>query len=666
MIIAIFAFYQTKVHGYFRNPMIATSKQLLIASFGLIALITGAYWNHFDNPFHFDDSHVIVSNAAIKDIGLWKTYFTDASTHSSLPMNQGYRPLLTLSFAIDHLMAGGELDPVVFHISTYFWFVVQLVLMFLLYRLLMDKVAPHSCNAWASLFAVGIYGLHTVNAETLNYISARSDVLSTVPVVAGILIFASTKGWKRHLALVPVAAGILVKQTAVMYLPILLAYVALFEVRADLFTALQPKNWAIFLKWSLPAAVVCIGLFLFTQKMTPETWVPGGTSAFHYAITQPFVILRYFWLFFLPYGLSADSDWTPLATMADARFVIGMLFLGMMAWVIVRTSRSERHRPIAFGLLWFLFALVPTSSIIPLSEVTNDHRMFYPYVGLVLAMAWPLSMWAMARWENAQKGVRVAMITAVAVLYGAHATGVVVRNKVWSTDETLWLDVTIKSPDNGRGLMNYGLSQMNQGNYARAMKYYQKALQTSYRNHPYLYVNMANAQYKLGNIGKVEALYKTAIEKGPGYPDCHYFYARWLLENDRVAEAAHHAKEAVRLSPSHEYANAMLAAIAPAADSALQQAEQRAQLEPTPENYLMLSLLRYRNDDFEGCIAACHLALALRPAYADAWNNICSAYNAMGQWQKGIAACQKALELEPDYELASNNLKWARQNVAVK
>ena len=39
------------------------------------------------------------------------------------------------------------------------------------------------------------------------------------------------------------------------------------------------------------------------------------------------------------------------------------------------------------------------------------------------------------------------------------------RNIVWRTEESLWLDATIKSPDNGRGLMNYGVIQMDKGNY---------------------------------------------------------------------------------------------------------------------------------------------------------------------------------------------------------
>ena len=54
-------------------------------------------------------------------------------------------------------------------------------------------------------------------------------------------------------------------------------------------------------------------------------------------------------------------------------------------------------------------------------------------------------------------------------------------------------------------------------------------------------------------------------------------------------------------------------------------------------------------------------ALELRPDYAAAYNNICSAYNELRQWDKAIAACSRALKIKPQYPLARGNLNWAVQ-----
>ena len=57
----------------------------------------------------------------------------------------------------------------------------------------------------------------------------------------------------------------------------------------------------------------------------------------------------------------------------------------------------------------------------------------------------------------------------------------------------------------------------------------------------------------------------------------------------------------------------------------------------------------------------CRAALELRPNYAEAWNNICAAYNKLGRYEEAAAACEQALRYKPDLELARNNLQYARK-----
>ena len=160
-----------------------------------------------------------------------------------------------------------------------------------------------------------------------------------------------------------------------MYLPLLFFYKLFFERVIGLSVILKNKNRKIIIEELvslIPITVIAFGVFFFTLKMTPDSWVPGGRSLFYYLITQPFVILRYFWTFFIPLGLSADSDWVALKSIWDPRFIIGTIFLVLTLIISFLTSSSKKTSPIAFGLLWFLFSLVPSSSVIPLSEVTNE------------------------------------------------------------------------------------------------------------------------------------------------------------------------------------------------------------------------------------------------------------------------------------------------------
>ena len=81
----------------------------------------------------------------------------------------------------------------------------------------------------------------------------------------------------------------------------------------------------------------------------------------------------------------------------------------------------------------------------------------------------------------------------------------------------------------------------------------------------------------------------------------------------------------------------------------------------TPEYYLARSLAEYQIGRVRECIVSAERALTLRPLYAEAWNNIAAAYNALGEWDKGIAAGEAALQINPSLQIARNNVAFARQ-----
>src|SRR5213592_5097540 len=84
---------------------------------GLLAVaLLAAYSNHFGNGFHFDDAHTVENNAAIRELRNIPQFFGDATTFSSLPSNQSYRPLVSTLLAIDYWLGHG-LQPFWFHLS---------------------------------------------------------------------------------------------------------------------------------------------------------------------------------------------------------------------------------------------------------------------------------------------------------------------------------------------------------------------------------------------------------------------------------------------------------------------------------------------------------------------------------------------------------------------
>src|SRR5580693_6374249 len=103
----------------------------------MIGAVCLAYANHFRNGFHFDDSHAIVDNAYIRSLKNTPLFFTDARAFSVLPANRTYRPMVSLSLALDYWLADG-LEPAYFQASTFFWYLVLLVLTYILFRRICD------------------------------------------------------------------------------------------------------------------------------------------------------------------------------------------------------------------------------------------------------------------------------------------------------------------------------------------------------------------------------------------------------------------------------------------------------------------------------------------------------------------------------------------------
>lgn len=661
----------------------------------ILLMLILAYANHFQNGFHFDDSHTIQNNIYITNIKNIPLFFKDSKTFSSIPSHQGYRPGVTTTLAIDYWLGGGLKSTFFFHLSTFIWYIVLCVLFFFMMMKLLDISKIHHWNKYIALFTVGLFSVHTVNAETINYIISRSDVLSTLCILAAfvIFIFAPQKR-KWFLYVIPLILGLFFKETIIVFAPLLFFYIILFEKNMSLSDLFRVKNLNSSLRVILivlPAFIVAVLFQIFTLSMAKQ--IELTNKPLNYLMTQPFVMFHYFASFFLPFNLSADTDWGVITNPFDDRLIAGVIFIITMIVIAFRTSGKKETRPVSFGIIWFFIALLPTSSIIPLSEVMNDHRMFFPFVGLAISVCWSVGLVALKAQDKISKSAAWQLLVfafAFLVLAG-HVYGTRQRNKVWRTEETLWKDVTVKSPQNGRGWMNYGLTQMSQGKYDVALQCYE----TSLIYCPYyssLYINLGIVKNAMGRFAEAEDHFRRGVQYGANDVSPYYYYGRYLKQHKRYTEAVQMLKKSLELndsfmdsryllmeifaelgnwdelntlarqtleiSPDNQFAKTYLDASIKKVTN-LDIALNDTQKKNTPEAFLNLSLTYYQRGKFEDCIEACKQALRLKPDYPEAYNNICSAYNALEDWDNAIKACNKAIQLKPDFQLAKNNLNWA-------
>ena len=173
-----------------RDPlsMYGARRVRLWAALLFVALLA-AYGNSFENAFHFDDVHTITDNPAVRSLRNVPRFFTDASAFSVLPANRTYRPVVSVSLAMDYALGGGYY-PAAFHVGTFCWFVCLLLLLFLLYQQVMDGTEASPENRWLALIGAAWFGLHPAMAETVNYIIQRGDLYCTLGCVAALVGYA--------------------------------------------------------------------------------------------------------------------------------------------------------------------------------------------------------------------------------------------------------------------------------------------------------------------------------------------------------------------------------------------------------------------------------------------------------------------------------------------
>jgi protein O-mannosyl-transferase len=312
--------------------------------------------------------------------------------------------------------------------------------------------------------------------------------------------------------------------------------------------------------------------------------------------------------------------------------------------------------------------------------VENDHRMFFSFVGLILAMVWAGAL-LVRRWTTEEQRVRLRPVAVVLVLLalGGYAYGVHRRNEVWRNEESLWLDDVEKSPHNGRGLMNYALTQMSKGNYPVALEYFERALDYT-PSYATLEINLGVVNSAMADQGdatrtaEAERHFLRAIALAPTDDSTHAFYGRWLKDHGRETEAVAQLQTAIALNPQRMMQREQLVEAYERMgekDAAREAAAQAQAIDPTDDAiqvaltasgsqnaafWLNQSLTLYNQHQYQGAIDAARHALELDPKMAEAWNNIGAGEAELLQWDEAIHAEEEALRLKPELQIAKNNL----------
>ncbi len=412
------------------------------------------YWPAVHGPFLFDDANLTFTlpNAYEVPLGDW--------------LNQT-RPLLMFTYWLNYQQSGAQATFGYHAVNVLLHFFNAILAFLVLRKFLSWAVVDERRARILSFFAAGLFLLHPLQTESVSYIASRSETLSVLFVLAALAVFlyrpAAAVSIPRILALLALfaAAGLSKEHTFVLpALFILTDYYWRFAFSPSVIW----RNWKLYVPIAAGAAFALAYILRILRANPSAGFQMQGLTWYQYFFTQCRVIWHYLFLFVVPIGQNLDPDIkiSHSVTAQGAIFgLAGLLIVSALAWIY------RRKFPIAsYGWFAFLILLAPTSSFAPLRDPMAEHRLYLPFIGLLLITVEFLRHW------KAPTKLFIGSLALVLVVAGAIAHQ---RNALWGNAIDIWKDAVLKSPRKLRPRFHLALAYIQAGSCSLAADEFQQA-----------------------------------------------------------------------------------------------------------------------------------------------------------------------------------------------
>jgi len=416
--------------------------RLEVAALMVAVTALAAYVLTLGNGFAYDDIPVVLGDSRLASLDLRAIFSGGYWPNPDLGL---YRPLTTLSFALDWALAGNS--PAWFHLVNVLWHAATCVLALLL----LARLFP----VRAALAGALVFALHPVHVEAIANVVGRSEPLAASFLLAACLVWMSDLRGRAALTSALFGLALLAKESAIM-LPAALVLVDAARGRpfAEGVRPWVRRNLRAF----FAIGVVGIGYLVLRAavlggltpgRVDPTIELTGSAVARVLTALQAWpVFLR---LLFFPLTLLADYGPRILLPIdsPNAGAVLGAFLL--VATVLGGTVAFARGaRRIGFGLLWFPVIVFPVSNfIIPIGVLVAERTLYLPSLAVAVAVAGVVVL-VERTGEAPRRAFSMAGLIVLALLAGR----VLVRIPDWQSTDAIMAALLRDRPDSFRGTLH--------------------------------------------------------------------------------------------------------------------------------------------------------------------------------------------------------------------
>ncbi|MCA9368865.1 tetratricopeptide repeat protein [Candidatus Woesebacteria bacterium] len=510
------------------------------------------YVPSLNNQLFWDDEQFIYNNAYVKNFEVKKIFTTNTLAGAGETSNY-YRPITTLSFAIDHLF--WKINPIGYHLTNTVLHLVAGALLFILLKSLKMNEKP-------AVIITGIFLLHPIQTEAVVYANSRGDSLYTVWMFAGLLslVFAIQK--KRltfslynlsyhfdewFFALLVTIFFIL----SLLSKEIALGSILLYGVVFFHLTHNQKRGKAPALT-ALGVSLLSLGIYgwlrmtslKFQDSLNAFAGTNYGESVIVRIATFAKVLLIYISLLLFPNNLHMERT-TDVVTSLFSIYSVGTvaftLIMGGLAWY---ERKNQKSSWIGFGLAWFFTMLLPVSGIFPLNDIMYEHWLYVPMIGFFIMVYGILQLGL----NRLQKPWPPFTKLAIGTLFACYAIMTLRQNYIWGK-ATRFYPYILKYQNTARVHNNLAMAYAEEQQLEKAIEHYKKAIEIS-DVYPQTHYNLARSYAAQKEYGMAIQEFEIALEMSPKFGPAYMSLIQVLVQTNDIPKARRYYQQFAEQFPT--------------------------------------------------------------------------------------------------------------------
>lgn len=525
------------------GPYFPVRPVLLLAS--VLVIVAGVYSPSVGAPFTWDDWPLIVEQPLVHDLQPGR-YFAEpfwASSPGDVQARPYYRPIITLSYAIDWWAGNG--DPRWFHAVNLLAHLLVTALVFLACR-------TGGASGAASGLAAAVFGLAPRLSESVAWVSGRTDVFAAAFTLGALVTYerAGSRAWVRMIAGGLLLLGLLSKEVAVAGVAAILAW-ELARIAHGSSTRKQAIRDLAPVLLALTVYLLARGALRQGAMEDPSLLVfsPGAR-----ALLVLEAVGRYALMLADPFRPRLQIGEIDRRSMEFVIFGGVALLAGLLLLAVLLRRRWRPSPEVAGALALMLGSLAPVLHLVPFSVnvVAADRFLYLPWAGLLI-----VSATSVREFRVDQR--RVVGVVGVCV---AMVSGLLVHRAVllWGDEVALWGNALATSPTTNSVVRNeLGNALSRAGRAQDALPYFQDAVGRSPASRRAAALsNLATTLSALDRVPEAREIMEAVLRAEPSLPVNHLnlgiVEARGL-RFDGALSAFHRARE---LSPGYNRADEAL------------------------------------------------------------------------------------------------------------